>query len=33
VKFAAYQPRSDDVQESFRRAKAFIGLAPLEVAA
>jgi hypothetical protein len=33
VKFAAYQPRSDDVQESFRRAKAFIGLAPLEAAA
>jgi hypothetical protein len=33
VKFAAYQPRADDVQESFRRAKAFIGLEPLEVAA
>jgi hypothetical protein len=33
VKFAAYQPRTDDVEESFRRAKAFIGLGPLEVAA
>jgi hypothetical protein len=33
VKFAAHRPRAEDVQESFRRAKAFIGLEPLEVAA
>lgn len=33
VKFAAHQPQSEDVEESFRRAKAFIGLDRLEVAA
>jgi hypothetical protein len=27
VKFAAHQPRSEDVEESFRRAKAFVGCA------
>ncbi len=33
VKFAAHQPRKEDVEESFRRAKAFVGLEPMEVAA
>ncbi len=33
VKFAAYQPRKEDLEESFQRAKAFVGLEPLEVAA
>jgi hypothetical protein len=26
VKFAAYQPRRDDIEESYRRAKVFVGL-------
>ena len=33
VKFAAYQPRREDVEESFQRAKVFIGLERVEVAA
>jgi hypothetical protein len=33
VKFAAHEPRNEDVEESFRRAKAFVGLEPMEVAA
>ena len=32
VKFAAHRPRKEDVEESFRRAKAFVGLEPMEVA-
>ena len=30
VKFAAHQPREEDVEESFRRAKAFVGCADRE---
>ena len=30
VKFAAHQPRKEDVEESFRRAKAFVGCAERE---
>jgi hypothetical protein len=30
VKFAAHQPRSEDVEESFRRAKVFVGCAGAE---
>jgi hypothetical protein len=33
VKFAAHHPRAEDVQESFQRAKIFIGLERQEVAA
>jgi hypothetical protein len=33
VKFAAHEPRSEDIEESFRRAKIFIGLERLEAAA
>jgi len=33
VKFAAHQPAAEDVEESFRRAKVFIGVERLEVAA
>ncbi len=33
VKFAAHQPRTGDVEESFRRAKAFVGLDEGEAAA
>jgi len=33
VKFAAYEPRKEDLQESFERAKAFVGLNETEVAA
>ena len=33
VKFAAYEPRKEDLQESFERAKAFVGLSQTEVAA
>jgi len=33
VKFAAHRPRKQDIEESFRRAKAFVGLARGEVAA
>jgi hypothetical protein len=33
VKFAAHEPRKEDVEESFQRAKAFVGLEPMEVAA
>jgi hypothetical protein len=33
VKFAAYQPRREDLEESFRRAKTFVGLESMEVAA
>jgi hypothetical protein len=33
VKFAAHHPRAEDVQESFQRAKIFIGLEQREVAA
>ena len=32
VKFAAFRPRQDDVEESFSRAKIFIGLKPQEPA-
>ena len=32
VKFAAYQPRDEDVEESFRRASAFVGGADREEA-
>jgi hypothetical protein len=30
VKFAAHQPMFSDVEESFRRAKVFVGLVPGE---
>jgi hypothetical protein len=30
VKFAAHQPQFVDVEEAFRRAKVFVGLAPTE---
>jgi hypothetical protein len=33
VKFAAHQPRKEDIEESFRRAKLFVGVGPTEVAA
>ena len=33
VKFAAHQPRKEDLEESFQRAKAFVGLDQTEVAA
>jgi len=33
VKFAAHQPPTEDIEESFQRAKMFIGLEQLEVAA
>ncbi len=33
VKFAAHQPREEDVEESFRRARAFVGCAEREEAA
>jgi LPXTG-motif cell wall-anchored protein len=33
VKFAAHQPRQEDLEASFERAKAFVGLEPMEVAA
>ncbi len=33
VKFAAHRPRKEDVEESFRRAKVFVGLSEMEVAA
>lgn len=33
VKFAAFHPQSADIEESFRRAKRFVGLEELEVAA
>jgi hypothetical protein len=33
VKFAAHEPRKEDIEESFRRAKIFIGLERLEAAA
>ena len=33
VKFAAHHPRGEDIEESFQRANAFIGLPPAEVAA
>jgi len=33
VKFAAHQPRPEDVEESFQRAKVFIGLERMEAAA
>jgi hypothetical protein len=33
VKFAAHQPRAEDIEEAFDRAKLFIGLKPAEVAA
>lgn len=33
VKFAAHRPRQEDVRESLRRAKVFLGLEPMEVAA
>ncbi len=33
VKFAAHQPMFPDIEESFRRAKVFVGLAPREQAA
>ena len=32
VKFAAYRPRQEDIEESFSRAKIFIGLKPQEPA-
>ena len=32
VKFAAYRPRREDIQESFQRAEVFIGLRPQESA-
>jgi len=33
VKFAAHQPRKEDLEESFQRAKVFVGLDQMEVAA
>jgi len=33
VKFAAYEPRKEDLEESFERAKVFVGLSETEVAA
>ena len=33
VKFAAHEPRKEDLEESFERAKVFVGLEPMEVAA
>jgi len=33
VKFAAHQPRREDIEESFRRAQVFVGFDPLEKAA
>jgi len=33
VKFAAHQPHKEDVEESFRRAKLFLGLATMEATA
>ena len=33
IKFAAHQPRAEDIEEAFDRAKVFVGIKPAEVAA
>ncbi len=33
IKFAAHQPRAEDIEEAFERAKAFVGIKQAEVAA